>query len=149
MREERYNMRTKMFAILIFFLWVVPCFAQVDTAWVRRYNGAGNDVDKPVGIAVDNSGNVYVTGGSIGNGTYFDYVTLRYYPDGDTAWIRRYAEYGGGGYQAPTAIAVDGSGNVYVTGQNQGDYLTIKYYSNAETAWVRTYDGPRHDNDIA
>ena len=45
------------------------------------------------------------------------------------------------------ALAIDGSGNTYVTGHSQGvdtginDYATIKYDSDGTDAWVTRYDG--------
>ena len=129
-------------------------FAQtVDTAWVRRYNGPGNLKDEANGIAVDDSGNVYVTGESWGSGTSNDYATIKYLPNGDTAWVRRYNGPANGGDRA-NAIAVDDSGNVYVTGGSTGngmsfDYATIKYLPEGDTAWVRTYDGPGNEGDEA
>jgi hypothetical protein len=124
-----------------------------DTAWVRRYNGTGNDWDEAYAIAVDDSSNVYVTGTSYGSGTYFDFATIKYYPDGDTAWVRRY-DGPANGSDGAYAIAVDGSGNVYVTGGSAGsgtgsDFATIKYHPNGDTAWVRRYDGPWNDYDWA
>ena len=136
-------------------LVTIPAFSQsVDTAWVRRYNGPLN-YDEASAMAVDGSGNVYVTGISRGDGTSEDYATIKYYPDGDTAWVRR--------YNGPSnlddwasAIAVDGSGNIYVTGQSYWsgtdfdyDYATIKYYANGDTAWVRRYGGPGNLYDWA
>jgi hypothetical protein len=38
--------------------------AQVDTAWVRRYNGPGNRANYFNGMDVDGSGNTFVTGAS-------------------------------------------------------------------------------------
>jgi len=112
---------TKKFLLLaILFLVSVPAFAQfADTAWVRRYNGPGNSTDYAYAIAVDGSNNVYVTGMSWDSVTIEDYATIKYYPDGDTAWVRRY---GGPGnlYDWAYAIAVDGSGNVYVTEESVG-----------------------------
>ena len=116
-----------------------------DTAWIRRYNGPGDDRDFAYALAVDGSGNVYVTGGSGGSGTLWGYATIKYYPDGDTAWIRRYDGAGGPDVHA-AAMAVDNSGNVYVTGSSYApetdyDCATIKYYPGGDTAWVRRYDG--------
>jgi hypothetical protein len=111
-----------------------------DTAWVRRYNGPANWDDEVSAIAVDDSGNIYVTGGSVGSGTNMDYATIKYRPDGDTVWVRRYNG-AGSSYDRACAIALDGSNNVYVTGGGAEDYTTIRYYPNGDTAWVRRYDG--------
>jgi uncharacterized delta-60 repeat protein len=124
-----------------------------DTAWVRRYNGPGASHDYPNAIAVDDSGYVYITGGSYGSATYADYGTIKYSPNGDTAWVRRYNG-PGSGYDYAYAIAVDGAGNVYIAGECAGvgtstDYATIKYYSNGDTAWVRRYNGPGNGIDQA
>src|SRR6476660_7828191 len=47
-------------------------------AWVARYNGTGNSYDEAIGVALDNSGNVYVAGTSRGSGTLHDYATIKY-----------------------------------------------------------------------
>jgi uncharacterized delta-60 repeat protein len=112
-----------------------------DTAWTRRYNGPANNYDEAKAIAVDGSGNVYVTGySSTVFGIYYHYATIKYYPNGDTAWVRGHG--GENSQDAACAIAVDGSGNAYVTGSSSSDYTTIKYYPNGDTVWVRSYDGP-------
>ena len=126
-----------------------------DTIWVRRYNnGPGNASDVAKALVLDNAGNVYVTGWSSGSGNYYDYATIKYAPNGDTLWIRRYN--GPGNYvDHSNALAIDDSGNVYVTGGSTGtiypdfDYATIKYTPNGETVWVRRYDGPENYYDYA
>src|SRR3990170_460006 len=145
----------KRFLVLVIFLlsYTQAIGQSVDAAWVRRYNGPGNSSDYAYAIAVDGSGNVYVTGQSIGSGTYNDYATIKYYSNGDTAWVRRYNGPGDSSDYA-SAITVDGSGNVYVTGYSTGsgtyyDYATIKYYSNGDTAWGRRYNGPGNGYDEA
>jgi hypothetical protein len=124
-----------------------------DTAWVRRYNGPGNSLDQAQAIAIDDSGKVYVTGYSVGEGTHNDYATIKYHSNGDTAWVRRYHRVGQT-QERPSAIAVDDSGNVYVTGDGEGggtdyDYVTIKYYPDGDTAWLRIYNGPANGSDYA
>jgi uncharacterized delta-60 repeat protein len=121
--------------------------------WVQRYNGPGNSSDAASSIALDGSGNVYVTGYSragSGFGTE-DYATIKYNSSGVQQWVARYNGPGNFDDEA-TSITVDGSGNVYVTGYSWGsleDYATIKYNSSGVQQWVQRYDGPPHLSDHA
>jgi hypothetical protein len=122
-----------------------------DTVWVRRYNGPGNLNNSANAIAVDSSGNVYVTGRSTGSGTGTDFATIKYDRNGDSLWVRRYNG-SGNNSDAAQAIVVDDWGNVYVTGRSTGsrtgsDFVTIKYNSMGDTVWVRRYDGPGNNID--
>ena len=105
--------------------------AQVTEEWVARYNGPGNDYDVATSLAVDDAGNVYVTGYSYGSGTFEDYATVKYSSTGVQQWAARYNGPGNGDDIA-TSLAVDDAGNVYVTGYSYGsgtdlDYATVKY----------------------
>lgn len=121
-------------------------FSQVVEEWVARYNATGNNEDIATSLAVDNYGNVYVTGYSFISGVWHDYATIKYDSNGDTVWVRRYNGTGNNTDLA-LAIAVDTAGNVYVTGESIGagpgeDYATVKYNSAGEEQWVRRYNGP-------
>jgi len=119
-----------------------------DTLWVRHYNGPGDGSDLPSRLAVDGSGNVYVTGNCFDSVTGVDYATIKYSPDGDTLWVRRFHGPSNGGIDAAYGLAVDDGGNVYVTGVSQivsgsfSGYATIKYAPNGDILWLRRYDGP-------
>jgi hypothetical protein len=122
-----------------------------DSVWVRRYNGPGNDNDIPSALAVDDSGNVYVTGASWGVGTLYDCATIKYSGSGDTVWVSRYV---GGNADGASALALDDSGNAYVTGHSLGagtgdDYITIKYNNVGDTLWARRYNGAVNSGDLA
>jgi len=124
--------------------------------WVARYNGPASDYDSASSIVVDSSGNVYVTGESLGLGTGLDYATIKYNSAGQQQWVARYNGLGNGDDYAAYAgaIVLDGSGNVYVTGGSAGsgtsdDYATIKYNSLGQEQWAARYDGPGHDFDRA
>lgn len=125
-----------------------------EIAWTKTYSGPGDSIDFATDIALDGSGNIYVTGYSFGNGTGKDYATIKYRPSGDTAWLRRHNGPGDGD-DAAHAIAVDGSYNVYVTGNHydprkRNDYATIKYDSGGTPLWTKTYHAGEDDraNDI-
>src|SRR5262249_24465746 len=85
--------------------------------WVARYNGPQNSADEADAIAIDSADNVYVTGKSIGSGTDYDYATVKYDSFGQEQWVARYNG-PGNGFDEAVAIAVDGAGNVYVTGKS-------------------------------
>jgi hypothetical protein len=57
---------------------------------VRVYSGPGNGDDYPVAIAVDTSGNVFVSGYSFGRGSGFDHATIKYSGAGVPLWTNRF-----------------------------------------------------------
>jgi hypothetical protein len=82
-------------------------------------------------ITVDSANNVYVTGYSSATNFNFDIVTIKYGSNGNQVWLQRYNGPGNGN-DAGNAIAVDNSGNVYVTGYDTlpgggTEIVTIKY----------------------
>jgi len=106
--------------------------------WVVRYNGPGNDYDWPFDIAVDENCNVYVTGRSVGAGSGFDYITLKYDSLGNEKWAKRYNGSGNSGDEA-YSIAVDDFGNVWSeTIQNGIDKNVEKYVFDKSTTEYRT-----------
>ena len=114
--------------------------------WVVRYNGPGNFYDGAAALAIDGSGNVYVTGQSFASGTTLDYATIKYNASGTEEWVARYNG-PGNSFDVGTAIAVDGSSNLYVAGESVGsgtdyDYATIKYNASGTEEWVARYNGP-------
>jgi len=126
-----------------------------DTVWVRFYNGIGNKRDVVRAIAVDDSGNVYITGESYGT-TDYDMATVKYNASGVQQWAMRYNGPANGADGA-SAIAVDDFGNVYVTGYSDGDvnpvfrqddYVTIKYNAAGVGQWAKRYDGPSNFHDV-
>lgn len=126
--------------------------------WVRMYDGGVEMDDKASALAIDGSGNIYVTGtsfGNDGNGYYsFDYATIKYNSAGTQLWVKRSNPSSAQGYDdQATAIALDVQDNVFVTGisssgSNKSDYATVKYTSNGTLQWAKMYNGPANGKDI-
>jgi hypothetical protein len=131
-----------------------------DQLWVKRYNGPGNGRDIASAIAVDSDDNVVITGQSKGSGSDLDYSTIKYSGnDGSVVWVDAARYNGPGNYEdIATAVAVDSSGDIYVTGYSYTennvirslDYATVKY-SGADGAeqWAARYNGPDNREDRA
>ena len=95
--------------------------------WARTWGGS--DIDWSTGVAVDGSGNAYVTGQFMGTSVDFDpdptavdphssnghedIFLSKFDSSGTCQWARTW---GGSGTDEGRGVAVDGSGNVYVTG---------------------------------
>lgn len=96
---------------------------------------------------MDGAGNIFVTGES-----GYDYATVKYSSSGVQQWVARYA--GPAYYDRATALALDGLGNVYVTGRSDGtnsddDYFTIKYNASGVEQWSARHNGSANGIDEA
>ena len=108
-----------------------------------------NHSDGPAGgIAVSDSGNVFVAGGAPGNGTAYDYLTIAYSNDGLPLWTNRYNGPANGN-DAANGIAVGSDGNIIVTGtfglsattSPRAGYATIAYSTSGTPLWTNWYMG--------
>jgi hypothetical protein len=123
--------------------------------WTARYDGSRGGVGGQAdALAVDAAGNVYAAG-FIHDGVMFaqnyDYLVVKFGPDGTQRWAHRYNG-PGNVYDFARAIAVDGAGNVYVTGFSHGtgygyDWATLKLSSTGTLLWERRLSGPANESD--
>ncbi len=144
--KKHQRRTTSLFAALL--LLIAGNAAAITVDWAEDYNGPVNGTDRASKTVTDADadGNVYVTGSSAGSrGT--DYLTIKYDPSGNTMWEARYA---GPGYDDHARdIAVDKSGNVYVTGYSRSTgrcssgwgMATVKYDASGIEQWVKRDDG--------
>lgn len=123
-------------------------------AWSRTYNGLGNNEDYVTSIDIDNAGNVYSTGNSIGAGSGQDIVLIKYNSSGTEQWLKRYNGTGNGG-DAVVCVKVDGADNIIIggytdMGPGQGlNFLTLKYNASGNVIWERQYNGSSNSTDLA
>ncbi len=120
--------------------------------WSATYNGNDNLDDIANAIDVDYNGNVYVTGYSTSNSQGTDYVTIKYNSSGTQQWIETFNNSSDGNDKG-TGLALDNSGNIYVTGESYNghnlDFYTLKYDASGNLLWEIGHNGIPNDNDFA
>ena len=84
-------------------------------------------------VAVDSSGNFYVTGSATSGGLVG--FVAKYNSSGVVQWQRYFS--GGAGSSYGNSVAVDASGNVYISGVTNGSNRVIKYNSSGVLQWAR------------
>src|SRR5262245_47935784 len=78
--------------LLLLFLLHFPAFGAMPPAWLAPYStGTMKNTNQAVAIALDGAVNVIVAGSSTGAKDDFDYVTIKYAPNGTRLWQTRYA----------------------------------------------------------
>ena len=126
-----------------------------DRLWVHDLGSTASEVGN--GIAVDASGNSYVTGYTMGtlpgspdtNAGGQDVFVAKFDPAGNPAWVH---QFGSTLDDVGNGIAVDASGNTYVTGQTDGtlpgspdpsaarlDAFVTMYDTAGNQLWVRQF----------
>jgi len=133
------------FLIMMFLLlnYINISISQVTQEWNARYTFSSISMDGGDKIFLDNMNNIYVSGPSTGNGSGYDFVTIKYSQNGIEEWVNRYNGIGNDD-DIPNDMIVDYEGNICVTGSsyfdsNQNDFLTIKYSPNGSVLWIARY----------
>jgi hypothetical protein len=124
--------------------FVVKLSSSGSLTWNNFLSGSGHVVSK--GIALDKSGNVYVAG--FGDVTWGN--SVRSYTGNDDAFTSKLNSFGSqawntflGGNDLDTGmgIAVDGSGNIYVTGDSNASWGSpVRAYTRSSDAYVAKLD---------
>ena len=152
-----------IFSVFLFSLNVISC-AKIDELTGRSSadSSASSSSDGSTGtyqlathdyangVVTDSSGNVYVTGGTKGgldgntSAGNTDLFMLKYNSSGTKQWTK---QLGSSGRDSANAIAIDSSGNLYVTGMTFGgldwntnsganDLFVVKYNSSGTKQWT-------------
>ena len=121
--------------------------AEVYEAWVATYQAPGPVQDAPNDLAIDDSGNIYVTGLS----QDFEFITLKYRPNGTLAWSRVFDTHSPG--RGACCISLEQSGGFFITGTAYSgvaeSLVVVKYDANGDTLWARYYRSGINTHDVA
>jgi uncharacterized delta-60 repeat protein len=135
---------------LVVLLVSLPAQSAVEV-WARRDGGTAASTDEGHAIVADRDGNVIVAGFTDAGISGRDMLTIKYSGAGAALWTNRYDGPVGGEDEA-TAVAVDGGGNIFVTGYSRGssgseDFLTIAYSATGVPLWTNRFEGPTNFGD--
>jgi len=112
--------------------------------WMSIFNSPYEGIDTPAAIVAGPDGSIYITGLSW-SGSTVDYITLKYNEAGAIQWQARNNGPGGESWNEATAITIDGTGNVIVTGYSPNsdgwlNYHTVKYNAAGTQLWAQDYN---------
>jgi hypothetical protein len=118
-----------------------------ETLWARHGMFHLRFPSWPEAITTDNANDIYVVGIAGGADTAEAMVTIKYRPNGDTAWARWFPDWW---YSYGRRVAVDAQRNVYAAGTTRRptgpgdtlDFLLVKYDSSGNRLWTRYVGGP-------
>ncbi len=134
--------------------WVIRRYTAAGAVvWTRTFNGDGNSSDGAEAVAVDGTGNIIVVGQEYVATFPYRWQVRKYDGDGELIWSRTFR---GVGTQSDvaTAVTVDASGSIYVTGViytgagTSNDFATRKYDRDGNLEWNTGYAGPSSFGDI-
>ncbi|MFA6524110.1 MAG: SBBP repeat-containing protein [Candidatus Paceibacterota bacterium] len=130
---------------------IIKLTSTLSLAWENTYNSGSNLDDIAKGIKVDASGNVYVTGYTTSSTEGKNITTIKYNSSGTQQWVETFNDSLDGDDEA-YAMAIDTSGNIYVSGYfftqiDSTDYYTMKYDASGNVIWTIHNDGENHLND--
>lgn len=119
--------------------------------WERRFDGTLGTNDRLSDLEVGPDGNVVVTGwtdSSTSQRGATDIATLKFDAQGNTLWQNVFSETAASD-EKPWDLAIDGAGNVYVTGETAADTsgelpvfpITLKYSSGGQPLFTRIGEG--------
>ncbi len=116
--------------------------------WISKYNNPSvNGEDQGIHLAIDNLGNVYVSGYSDGDASTIlneDFITIKYNSSGVQTWATRFNGTGNA-TDIPSGLGILQTGKVFITGKsdngNDDDYVTICYNATGTQQWLQRYDG--------
>jgi uncharacterized delta-60 repeat protein len=126
-----------------------------NTVATNTYKGIKGDDDEFEALAFDSNGYLYACGYTKVSGQKSDFITIKYNLNLDTIWTRTY-NYSTSQADKAISLAVDASGNVYVTGRSDSDasdsidnrdIVTIKYNASGTQQWLQRYNGSANMND--
>ncbi len=139
---------TIVFIAMINFFLASYLYCQATQEWVAIY--IGNYGAHTPFLALDDSGNVLITGTSGVDYEAENFCTVKYNNSGIQQWI---SYYNGPAYCAideASCITTDHSGNVYVAGNSANitrDFAVVKYNVSGDVLWIARYDGPGYGYD--
>ncbi len=112
--------------------------------WTQRHDGpAIFSADGAYAIAMDNTGDVIVTGTDQAIANNEDIYTVEYSNAGVQQWSARYD---GGDNDDPSSLSLDRNGNIYVAGYSMhvntgADAIVIKYNNHGQQQWKQEFRG--------